>query len=319
MVSVDELFQRAGAERKGAVPWGCTVPLGEPGVYVVATTPHGDEQLGFEECLLDLQAVDGLLGARPEVTIDGAAADGRRLADRLRQMWVPGQPVVYIGLASRSVATRVGQFYKTALGARAPHAGGWPVKMLRPQCLWVHYGASSDPNAVEKEMIRTFIDSVPPGVRNSLIDPNLPLPYANLEFPNGPRKRHGLSGVKEPRVSGRTRAQRHHVAPPAPEAEAVAANPPFRGMRQTQNVTANDLAKGTLRLPRSAKDIFPRERAVVWLVLGSNRVQASWDPRTSSDRERSGTLRIGRSALEGSVPIGGPRRIMSTDDGYRIE
>lgn len=83
----------------------------------------------------------------PEACVDGDAASARTLADRLRSMWMQGEPVVYIGLAGTSVASRIGQFSETAIGARAPHAGGWPVKMLQVQRLWVHAAPCADPAA----------------------------------------------------------------------------------------------------------------------------------------------------------------------------
>ena len=49
------------------------------------------------------------------------------LPARVREFWIPGQTVVYIGLAGTSLGIRVGQFYRTPLGDRGPHAGGhWP-------------------------------------------------------------------------------------------------------------------------------------------------------------------------------------------------
>lgn len=127
MLSVNELFDRAGVGRAGAVSWGREIPLSLPGVYVVATTPEGDDPSGLTDCPLDPSALATLLDTRPGATIDGQPADMESLANRLSQMWVPGEPVVYIGLAGTSVRARVGQFYSTRIGA----CGSWSAASLR--------------------------------------------------------------------------------------------------------------------------------------------------------------------------------------------
>ena len=320
MLSVNDLFGRAAVQRVGAVPWGAEIPMGVAGVYVVATTPEGDDPSGPSDCPIKSSAIATLLEVRPEAMVDGQAADAELLSARLAEMWVPGQPIVYIGLAGTSVRDRVRQFYSTAIGARAPHAGGWPVKMLDSAKLWVHYGASVDPDLTEQTMIQAFVDSVPTQVRSRLVDPMLPLPFANLTVPRGPRKRHGLSGVKESRKVSRAGAMELGRSLPS-EAEVIAApaDPVVGGIRSTQNVTAGDIARGALRVPRVSKDIFPVESARIRVSLGSQWYVATWNPRVGVAQERSGTIYLGKGKLEGVVSVGGPRRIIASDDGYLIE
>ncbi len=77
------------------------------------------------------------------------------LVDRLRRFWLADEVVLYIGLASRSVRTRVGQYYKTPLGARKPHAGGWWLKTLSVlDELWVHFAATPDFSTAEESALR---------------------------------------------------------------------------------------------------------------------------------------------------------------------
>ena len=122
------------------------------------------------------------------------------MCDRLELMWPRGESAVYIGRAGTSLSTRIGQFYRTRLWARSPHAGGWPVKMLGDQRNpWVHNSPCADPTLAEQLMVSAFVSGVPTLVSAALVDPAAPLPFANLEFPGGRRKRHGISGVKERR------------------------------------------------------------------------------------------------------------------------
>ena len=72
-------------------------------------------------------------------------------------------------------------------------------EMEESRNLWVHYSPCADPTLAEQLMVNAFVSGVPTLVSSALVDPAAPLPFANLEFPGGRRKRHGISGVKERR------------------------------------------------------------------------------------------------------------------------
>lgn len=213
-ITVRELFQRVGVPLEGAVPWGTTVPLTLPGIYVVATSADPDERTGLLAPPLDVSAIEQLRTARPELTIDDETPSAEEVAARLRAMWPAGEVVVYIGLAGTDTRHRVNQYYRTRIGARAPHAGGWPVKMLESRGLWVHYGRTSTPAVHESEMVQHFASNVGETAKCELRDYSAPLPYANLEYPNGRRKNHGFRGVKESRALERSVRSRS-IDPPA--------------------------------------------------------------------------------------------------------
>lgn len=79
---------------------------------------------------------------------------------------------------------------------------------------------------------------------------------------------------------------------------------------RTQSVTANDLERGQIRLPRDAKRFLPVDKGRVDVVLRGNRVTASYDPRTGRDRERSGVLRVGSEVLQSAVREGEVLRVI---------
>lgn len=319
MTSVSDLFEFAETTHAGCVPWGTAVPLTGPGVYVVAATADASEAAGFASAPLDQLAIAELLKRHPGATVDGRMTDARGLAQRLNLMWPQGEPAAYIGLAGRSVQARVRQFYATQIGARAPHAGGWPVKMLESRRLWVHFGASELPSGAEVAMVDHFVDRVPVAARRALIDPTAPLPFANLKFPTGRKKRHGLGGVKTARP-----VPQLHVSPASSSTQssragdaALVPTPLLRsGTRQlTQNVTEVDLERGQLRIPRAVKSILPAEVTRIRIVLGGEAATVSWDPRTEGARERSGVIRVGRALLARHARVGGPRKIDLAPDG----
>lgn len=72
----------------------------------------------------------------------------------------------------------------------------------------------------------------------------------------------------------------------------------------TQPVTANDLGRGEIRLPRPAKRFFPPTKGQVEVVLRGHRVVAAYDPRVGPDQERSGVVRVGKNELADRVSKG---------------
>ena len=325
MSSVRELFEHGAVAYAGTVRWGEDVPLAGPGIYIVATTHDPGDASGLLRAPLALDSLSLLLETRPEATVDGAAADIHRLAEGLNLMWPVGEPVLYIGLAGYSVQARVRQFYATRIGARGPHAGGWPIKMLEGQSLWIHFGASKVPGAAEAAMVDHFVDRVPVSTKQTLADATAPLPFANLRFPTGRSKRHGLAGVKASRSSSHIDVPTSPRLTRQPEVERLI--PVERTIpmsrteprRRTQNVTDADLQRGQIRIPRTAKSILPVEKTRIRIMLGTEVESVLWDPQTSGTRERSGVIRVGRALLARHVAAGGPREIeLGPDDTFLI-
>ena len=203
--SVGDVFAAAGLTPAGVVRWGQRLPEAGPGVYAVSLTERADAVDDVQaQCPLSGAAIDELLAARPELRLDGARPSAQELASRLTSLWLADESIVYIGLAGTSLRARVAQYYKTPLGARRPHAGGWPLKTLSVLAeLWVHFAACPDPDAAEQAMLSGFIAGVSAGARAALHDPDLPIPFANLEAAKGQRQRHGITGSREPAAGGR--------------------------------------------------------------------------------------------------------------------
>ncbi len=182
-----------GLRWAGAVRWADRPQLRGPGVYLVARTEDPTKlPPPSTPAPLAPAALDQLL-ARCPVTVDGQPASRATLAARLGSCWLPDEPVLYIGMASRSVAERVSDYYRTPLGARRPHKGGWFVKTLATlDQLWVHVAPADEPERAEQDLIGAFCADVSPASQAGLHDPQRPLPFANLVW-LGQRKRHGIS------------------------------------------------------------------------------------------------------------------------------
>jgi hypothetical protein len=321
MTTVREVFAGAGLLPAGRVRWGSPVPTAMPGVYAVATTDDVDDACGLAECPLDLAAVQRLLQVRPEARVDHVQATESTLAERLTAMWVVGEPVLYIGLAGTSLAYRIRQYYTTALGARAPHAGGWPIKMLETSRLWVHYAPCSDPTSAERELVSAFAAGIPSAVRIALIDVDAVVPFANLMVPGRNRKRHGLTGMKQTRDAAAPSPAADPMtpavllAPNRPDSRPHLSGPALR----TQNITPNDISGGHIRVPSATKRAFPGERSTIDVdLLGEQLTGCRWDPGYGSDRERSGTISIPKGVLQRLVRPGAPLTVTRIDGGVRL-
>jgi len=198
--TVRSIFDAAGLHPSSSVRWGTPVPKDVPGVYVIALTGDLDDDSGLAHAPINALAVANLLAVRPGLTLHGYRPTEDQLTSALAMMWLPEVAVVYAGMAGTSLRTRVGQYYRTALGARSPHAGGWPLKTLTNLAdLRVHFAACEDPGGAETKMLDEFIAEVPNVLRARLSDPLMPLPFANLEDGRRRPKNHGIGGARAPR------------------------------------------------------------------------------------------------------------------------
>jgi len=239
-----------------------------------------------------VDTVAGLLMDRPELTLDGRRPSVDELTDRLASFWLPDEVVLYAGLAGRDLRRRVRDYYGTRLGANKPHAGGWPLKTL--DCLgdlYVHYAYCGDVAAGEQACLARFASQVTAASRSRVHDPVNVMPFANLEFPPGVRKAHGIRGARAPRASARS-PRRAGVTPPVSRPAQIGQ---LEQRLVTQRVTSADIQRGQIRIPRASKALFPTERTDLDVEILGGTLRCRWDPRPGPP-ERSGVLRIGRDA-----------------------
>ncbi len=321
--SVAEVFAAVGLASHGPLTWGKRPRTRESGVYVVSLTSSLD---AFDAALprppFNDDAFRAWLSRCPRLTLDGTRPAADQLKRRIEGFWLPDEIIVYIGRAT-NLSSRLGDYYRTPIGASRPHSGGYFLKLLSPlEGLWVHYAPCTDPESAEGEMIRWFCDGVSETTKDMLIDQRHPFPFANLEWPAGTRKAHGLRGARE---------SRSHDAPHVPTIPARQqsqttqlreVSPGTAGRSRTQRVTAADLRAGQIRIPASGaaltKQVLPTAKTVIDVRLRGRAMNVSWDPRMGPDRERSGVLRVGRS-LRDLVSEGEVLTVLSDAGGVRID
>ena len=228
--TVASLFAATKVERHGVVAWGERIPQLRSGpgtgVYVVAVTDDPDRlNAAFATCPLSSAAIEELLKVRhKELKVDGRPPDAAELAARVAGFWCPDEVVLYVGCAGprqkisvSELSDRVAEYYTTALGARSPHAGGWPLKTLATLAeLHVHYGYCSDYKTAETRMLDRFAKQLSGDTRETLYDSTFVMPFANLEDGHGRRKRHGIKGARAPKNAGPAPPAARSPTPPPP-------------------------------------------------------------------------------------------------------
>jgi hypothetical protein len=195
--TVAAVFAAAGLKPQGVVRWGERVGDERSGVYVVALIDEQNSPTGaLTEAPITDAAIEELLAVRPELTLDANRPTVAELKARIGAFWLPDEAIVYIGLAT-SLRSRVGSFYRTPIGARRPHSGGWFLKMLSNlEDLFVHFAYVDDFDAAEIAMLKCFVAGVSPATVAGLADPAHPWPFANLEVRRDRRKIRKLHGIK---------------------------------------------------------------------------------------------------------------------------
>jgi hypothetical protein len=192
---VKQLFTDSGKEILGQVKWGQKVNCNYPGIYVVAITDSAEKIVCSVDAPISVKIVQDWITYVPKLNLDGKRPRYEDLVNRLKEFWIPDETILYIGKAGTSLKDRVNQYYNTRLGDPKPHAGGHWIKTLENLSdLNIFWTTSVGEKAkdVEERFIKNFIRNVSNESKQQLFDSEHPFPFANLEFPKGTRKRHGL-------------------------------------------------------------------------------------------------------------------------------
>jgi hypothetical protein len=129
-LTVATLFKGADLAPRGPVRWNTPIPDKHPGVYVI--------------------------GLSPDANASSSEIDAEYLETPELSRWIPNQPIIYIGQATRqTLATRLGQFYRHKYGAQSPHRGGQALKLLTCD-LWVYWSPCDNPLGCESLMLDMF-------------------------------------------------------------------------------------------------------------------------------------------------------------------
>lgn len=180
-MTVKELFELIGAKHFDCVRWNQPCNCQGSGIYIVSTSTDSGSNSGVTpEPRFDNPAIQRWIDRLPEFTIDGMKPTVKTLKKRLSEFWLPEENILYIGQTESSLSKRIGDYYRTELGARAPHSGGQWLKTLADLgSLSVYYVSVQNPKDKETALLKYFFEQAGK------------LPFANLKGPTG-KKQHGL-------------------------------------------------------------------------------------------------------------------------------
>jgi hypothetical protein len=94
--------------------------------------------------------------------------------------------------------------------------------------------------------------------------------------------------------------------------------PALAPVKRTQRVTANDIARGQVRVPHETKGLFPSEKDAISVDFLGHSLECRWDPRYGPDQERSGVLKIGRSLMGQLAKVDEVLAVVGTANGVRL-
>ena len=129
-ITVTEAFVAAGLSPGGNVTWGTKPTTLGSGVYIVSLTESLNSLDGaLPRAPLSSAAFERWLNVCPDLTVDGVRPTLEELMRRVAAFWLRDEVIVYVGRAT-SLSLRLRQYYRTPVGARRPHAGGYFLKLL---------------------------------------------------------------------------------------------------------------------------------------------------------------------------------------------
>ena len=186
--SAADLLRSNGLEVDGPARWGSKPTSRAPGIFLIETPRPADS------ASLDIDEIRRWLERVPDLRLDGERPTQTTLAERMRQFWLPGQSVLYVGRTAKSLSARVASLYATELGHARPHPGGhWLKTMREVSKLRLWWSETDAPEEYQDVIINAFAEAVPEAARERLPDGAPVLPWANLGSPTGPPRQTGLT------------------------------------------------------------------------------------------------------------------------------
>jgi transcription elongation factor GreA len=202
-----ELMRALGLLVDGPAQWSRPISSRAPGVFVVELPG------GRAEAPIDTVALRRWLEHVPDLRLDGQQPSAHELGRHLARFWLPMEPILFVGRATRALGQRIAAMYATPLGETRPYARAHWLKTLAALPDLRIWWAETDAHEEYQDALLAEVEA-----RNSPAPPSLPadqpiLPYANLVSTAGIARQHGLqNALAEPRDDTGSLAARQPAA-----------------------------------------------------------------------------------------------------------
>ena len=209
--TIREIFNEFDLEITGQIKWGQEISSKKCGLYFVAITNDPDKLKCWENPFFGDTEIQNWIElvkkCWKEIKVDKKPASMTNLKNRLNNLWLPDETILYIGKAGptviRTIGKRVNEYFETKLGCNKKHAGGnWINTLTKLNELTVFYSEFNlaeyhKIEETETKLIEYFSKNVSDKTKNRLVDRINCFPFANKEIhykeqSTKIRKKHGF-------------------------------------------------------------------------------------------------------------------------------
>ena len=122
--SASDLLRSLDLLVDGPARWGSTVNSRKPGVFIVELPG------GAPTAPIDGTAVRRWIERVPDLMLDGERPSPQELGRWLANLWLPNEPILFVGRSAKGIGARVSAMQVTSLGDSQPYSGGNWLKAL---------------------------------------------------------------------------------------------------------------------------------------------------------------------------------------------
>ena len=232
----------------GPARWGSNVNSRKAGVFIVELPG------GAPTAPIDGTAVRRWIERVPELQLDGERPSPQELGRWLINLWLPDEPILYVGRSAKGIGARVAAMQATSLGDSQPYSGGHWLKALSVATDLRVWWAETDAHEEYEDAVLDTVARRSGG-----------LPFANLARPGADPRTQGLTGSLRAADPAKKKVPTKAARPTAGRAPAANRVPRPKTLRgaaarpaaEPTYVSADGLAKLTAELEELRVNVRP--------------------------------------------------------------
>ncbi len=294
----------------GPARWGSPVNSRKAGVFIVELPG------GAPTAPIDGTAVRRWIERVPELMLDGERPSPQELGRWLANLWLPNEPILFVGRSAKGIGARVSAMQITTLGDSQPYSGGHWLKALSVATDLRVWWAETDAHEEYEDAVLDTVARRSGG-----------LPFANLARQNADARTQGLVGslrAADPASKSAVTKTARPTAGRAPAATRVPRPKTLRGAAarpavEPTYVSADGLAKLNAELEELRINVRPQVIARVKAAreLGDLKENADYEYARKEQSFVEGRILSLEAMIKTSVIIdesggGGSARLGST-------
>jgi hypothetical protein len=196
-LTVKQLFDEHELSFSGPVPLGAELPVSAPGLYVISLSEDPERNDGLRDYVpLDPELLAEWLERAQFLMVDEERPRIQELHARLSEFWFPDENILFIDIATESLAKTAADWSVHRLGDPKPLRSGYWLKAFRNDVpLYMYYARSREGAWLKESCLSFFMEQVSPSSLELLLDQDMPIPFANLKITSRHGKKHGMKNM----------------------------------------------------------------------------------------------------------------------------